>query len=71
MCGITDLPQQLRLRPSKLQGSSKIPVPLIHGQIRLHDNHVLRPPNQESLMQNVRCSFIGPEKVPHPTEIPR
>ncbi len=46
-------------------------MPLIHGQICLHDNHVLRPPNQESLMQNVRCRFIGSEKVPHPAEIPR
>lgn len=46
-------------------------MPLIHGQVCLHDNHILRPPNQENLLQNVRCSFIGPEKVPHPAEVPR
>ena len=65
-----DFPPQLQFRPSKLAGSPDVPCPLLEGQLRFQNDHVLRPTDDHGFSQHLRYVLICPVKLPHPAEVP-
>jgi len=44
-------------------------VPLVHGQFRLHDDHILCPVQTHCRCQQLRRIAVHPVEVPHPAHI--
>ncbi len=70
MCAGGDLSLKLQLRPLELTGCPDIPYPLLVGQIRFQDDHILRPANGHGHSHNLRIVFIGTVELPHPAQVP-
>lgn len=69
MCGGADLLGQLCLRPSKALRRPQIPAPLLQGEIRLQNDHILRPADFHSLPRQFRGVLISAVELPHPAQI--
>ena len=69
MCGGADLLGQLCLRPSKALRRPQIPAPLLQGEIRLQNDHILRPADFHSLPRQFRGVLIRAVELPHPAQI--
>ena len=62
---------ELQLRPAELPNRFDIPCPLLGGQLRLQDNHILSPADGHGLSQHLWCALIGAVKLPHPAQVSR
>ena len=66
---LTDIPGQFQLRPAELPSRFDVPCPLLGSQLRLQNNHVLRPADGHGLSQHLWCALIGAVKLPHSAQI--
>ncbi len=66
-----NLRQEDELRPAKPLNRVNIPCPLFRSEIRLHDNHVLRPANAHRSVQGGCIISINSEELAHPAHVPR
>ena len=69
MSMIHDSLLEFQLRPAKLSSGPDIPRPLLDGQFRLQDDHILCPADGHGLSQHLWCALIGAVKLPHPAQI--
>ena len=61
---------ELQLRPAELPSRFDVPCPLLGGQLRLQDDHILSPADGHGLTQHFRCALIGAVELPHPAQVP-
>ena len=61
---------ELQLRPAELPNRFDIPCPLLGGQLRLQDNHILSPADGHGLSQHLWYTLIGAIELPHPAQVP-
>ena len=67
MSMIHDSLLEFQLRPAKLSSGPDIPRPLLDGQFRLQDDHILCPADGHGLREHLGSGFIGTVKCPHPS----
>ena len=70
MSMIHDSLLEFQLRPAKLSSGPDIPRPLLDGQFRLQDDHILCPADGHGLSQHLRYALIGAIELPHPAQVP-
>ena len=70
MCMIRDPLLEFQLRPAELPSRFDVPCPLLGGQLRLQDDHILSPADGHGLTQHLRCALIGTIELPHPAQVP-
>lgn len=70
MSMIHDSLLEFQLRPAKLSSGPDIPRPLLGGQLRLQDNHILSPADGHGLSQHLWYTLIGAIELPHPAQVP-
>ena len=70
MCMIRDPLLEFQLRPAELPSRFDVPCPLLGGQLRLQDDHILSPADGHGLSQHFRCALIGTIELPHPAQVP-
>ena len=61
---------EFQLRPAELPSRFDVPCLLLGGQLRLQNNHVLRPADGHGLSQHLWCALIGAVELPHPAQVP-
>jgi len=66
-----DLFRQFSLGPVMPTDRLNIPETFFGSLAAFKDDHILRPADFHGLFQHLRVVRIRPEKLPHPTEIPR
>ena len=69
MCGGTDLIIQFLLGAAELLRRPQIPAPLLQGEIRLQNDHILRPADPPGLHCQFGSIFVGAVELPHPAQI--
>ena len=70
MCMIRDPLLEFQLRPAELPSRFDVPCPLLGGQLRLQDDHILSPADGHGLSQHLRYALIGMVELPHPAQVP-
>ena len=70
MSMIHDSLLEFQLRPAELPSRFDVPCPLLGGQLRLQDDHILSPADGHGLNQHFRCALIGAVELPHPAQVP-
>ena len=70
MGGGRDLLRQRYFAPSKPAHRPDVPQLVLERQIRLQDDHVLRPANRHGFGQHLRAVRVGAVKIPHPAQVP-
>ena len=70
MSMIHDSLLEFQLRPAELPSRFDVPCLLLGGQLRLQNNHVLRPADGHGLSQHLWCALIGAVELPHPARVP-
>ncbi len=66
-----DFPLEFQLRPPELPHRLDIQNFLLEGQLRLQDNHILRPADGHGLSQHLWGIFVCVVELPHPPQVPR
>ena len=61
---------KFQLRPAKLPSRPDIPCPLPESQLRLQNDHILRPANVHGFGHHHEVALIGAVKFPHPPQVP-
>ena len=70
MSMIHDSLLEFQLRPAELPSRFDVPCPLLGGQLRFQDDHILSPADGHGLSQHFRCALIGTIELPHPAQVP-
>ena len=70
MCMIRDPLLEFQLRPAELPSRFDVPCPLLGGQLRLQDDHILSPADGHGLSQHLWYTLIGAIELPHPAQVP-
>ena len=70
MCMIRDPLLEFQLRPAELPSRFDVPCPLLGGQLRLQDDHILSPADGHGLSQHLWYALIGAIELPHPAQVP-
>ena len=70
MSGGRDLLRQSYFAPPEPAYCPDVPQLVLERQLRLQDNHVLRPADGHGFGQHLRAVRIGAVKVPHPPQVP-
>ena len=70
MCVGSDHAVKFQLRPAKLPSRPDIPCPLPESQLRLQNDHILRPANVHGFGHYHEVALICAVKFPHPPQVP-
>jgi len=71
MCGGTDLIIQFLLGAAELLRRPQIPAPLLQGEIRLQNDHILRPADPHGPPRQFGSVPIGAVELAHPAQVAR
>ena len=61
---------ELQLRPAELPSRFDVPCPLLGGQLRFQDDHILSPADGHGLRHDLRRVAIRSAEIPHTAEVP-